>query len=100
MESTVNKECDNYMKQMFKTCENVYKTFYHIFLEICKSYKTVPRGLYVKKDHCIGNPSTEVCKSWHKEKSDYQLRLCDNLIRENVRKISIRRRFWSSHQKN
>ena len=88
METTVNKECDNYMKQMSKTCENTYKTFYHIiFLEICKSYKIVPKGLYVKKDHCIGNPSTEFCSSWHKVKLDYQLRLCDILIRENVRKL-------------
>ena len=88
METTVNKECDNYMKQMFKTCENAYKTFYHIiFLEICKSYKIVPKGWYVKKDHCIGNPSTEFCNSWHKENLDYQLRLCDILIRENVRKL-------------
>ena len=38
MEATVNKEYDNYMKQMFKTCENAYKVFYRIiFLEICKS---------------------------------------------------------------
>ena len=35
METTVNKECDNHVKQMFKTCENAYKIFYHIiFLEI------------------------------------------------------------------
>ena len=88
MESTVNTECDYYMKQMFKTCENVYKTFYHIiFLEICISYKIVPKGLYVKKDHCIGNPSTEFCNSWHKEKLDYQLWLCHILNRENVRKL-------------
>ena len=88
METTVNKECDNYMKQMFKTCQNTYKTFYQIiFLEICKSYKIVSKGLYVKKDHCIGNPSTAFWNSWHKEKLDYQLRLCDILIRENVRKL-------------
>ena len=37
------------MKQMFKTCENTYKVFYHItFMEICKSYKNVPKDLYVK----------------------------------------------------
>ena len=37
METTGNKECDNYMKQMFKTCENAYKTFCHIiFVEIWK----------------------------------------------------------------
>ena len=38
VERTVNKDCSNYMKQMFNTCENAYKTYYHIiFLEICKS---------------------------------------------------------------
>ena len=90
METTVNKECDNYMKEMFRTCENAYKLFYYIvFLEICKSYKIVPKGLYVKKDYCIGSPSTEFCNNWRKEKLDYQLRLCDMLIQENVRKLFI-----------
>ena len=51
METTVNKECDNYVKQILKTCENAYKVFYHIiFLEICKSYKIEQKGLYVKKE--------------------------------------------------
>ena len=51
MEMTVNRECDNYMNQMFKTCENAYKVFYDInYLEICKSCKVVPEGSYVKKD--------------------------------------------------
>ena len=80
METTVNKECDNYMKQMFKTCidmfSNTYKIFYHfIFLDICKTDKIMQNDLHVKKDHCIGNPSTEFCKNWHKEKLDYQLQL-------------------------
>ena len=73
---------------MFKTCENAYKIFYHtIFLEICKSYKIVPKGLYVKKNYCIGNPSTEFFDNWWKEKLDYQLRLCNMLIQKNVRKL-------------
>ena len=86
IETTVNKECDNYIKQNFKTCENAYRVFYHIiFLEICKSNKIVPKGLYVKKNYCIGNPSTEFCNNWRKEKLDFQLRLCNMLIQENVR---------------
>ena len=48
METTVNKKCDNYMKEMFRTRENAYKTFYHIiFLEICESYKIVQKGIYI-----------------------------------------------------
>ena len=92
METKVNKEYENYMKEMFKRCENPYKLFFHIiFLEICKSSKMVPKCLYVNKNYCIGNPSTELCsnekKSWRKEKLDYQLRLCDILIQKNVRKL-------------
>ena len=41
----------------------------------------------MKKDYCIGNPSPEFCDNWRKEKLDYQLRLCDMLIQENVRKL-------------
>ena len=89
METRVNKECDHCMEEMFKTCGNAYKLFYHIvLLEICKSYNIVPKGLYMKKDYCIGNPSTEFCNSWRKEKLDYQLRLWDMLIQGNVRKLS------------
>ena len=76
------------MKEMFKTCENGCKVLYHIiFLEICKSYKIIPKGLYVKKDYCVGNTSMEFCKNWRKEKLDYQLRLCDMLFQENVREL-------------
>ena len=63
METTVNKECDNYMKQMFNIWENGYRIFYIIFPEICRSYKIVPKALYVKKNNCIGNPSTEFLTS-------------------------------------
>ena len=56
METSVNQDCDNYMKQMFRTCEIAYKVFYDIiFLEICKSYKIVPKGLYVKKDYFVND---------------------------------------------
>ena len=41
----------------------------------------------MKKHYCIGNSSTEFCDNWHKEKLDCQLRLCDIVIRENVRKL-------------
>ena len=58
-----------------------------VFLRICKSYKIVPKGLYAKENYCIGNPSTEFCNNWRKEKLDYQLRLCDMLIQENIRKL-------------
>ena len=58
-----------------------------VFLRICKSYKIVPKGLHAKENYCIGNPSTEFCNNWRKEKLDYQLRLCDMLIQENIRKL-------------
>ena len=45
MEMTVNRECDNYMNQMFKTCENAYKVFMTLitwkFANRAKSYQKV-----------------------------------------------------------
>lgn len=69
------------MKQVFRTCENLNKLFYH------RSFKIVPKRLSVKKSYCTGNPSTEFCYCWRKEKFDYQLRLCNMLILEHVRKL-------------
>ena len=39
----------------------------------------------MNEDHCIGNTSREFCYNWRKEKLNYQLRLCEMLIKENVR---------------
>ena len=39
----------------------------------------------MNEDHCIGNTSREFCYNWRKEKLNYQLRLCEMLIQENVR---------------
>ena len=69
------------MKQVFRTCENLNKLFYH------RSFKIVPKRLSVKKSYCTGNPSTEFCYCWRKEKFHYQLRLCNMLILEHVRKL-------------
>ena len=45
METTVNKECDNYMKQMFNTCENGYRDFIILFswrfVDLTESYQKV-----------------------------------------------------------
>ena len=41
METTVNKGCDNYMKQMFKTCENA------LFLLLYKKNKCVFSFIYI-----------------------------------------------------
>ena len=70
METTVNKECDNYMKQMFNTCENGYRIFYIIFPEICRSYKIVPKALYVKKKQLHWKSINGIFNNWWKEKLD------------------------------
>ena len=82
-EIIIKKECHSFMKQIFKVCENGYKLLYHsIFLEMCKSCKIEPKGLYMKEDFCVGNPSTKLSYNWFKENLEYQLRLCDLLIQE------------------
>ena len=47
METTVNKGCDNYMKQMFKTCENA------LFLLLYKKNKCVFSFIYIYIYICI-----------------------------------------------
>ena len=86
LDTSVNMECDNYMKQIFKTCENAFKVLYHIiFLEILQNLTNLTKlyqKVYVKNGYCIRNPSTESCFNWRKEKLNYQLQFCYLFIQE------------------
>ena len=37
-------------------------TCMYIYSYIYKSYKIMPKGLYVNKNYCTGNPSTQFCR--------------------------------------
>ena len=59
-----------------------------IFLEISKSNRIVPKGLYVKKDFFSAEIFIKgILLYLAKGKFDYQWRLCDSLIQENDREL-------------
>ena len=75
---------------MRKCVQDSWSQYCYLTKSYCKSYKIAPKDLYVKKDYCIGNPSVEIYYNWwFMEKVDYQLRLGDMLIQENIGKIFI-----------
>ena len=52
--------------KQFKIYEKACVVLLHYFLDICKSYKIVPKG-QVKKEFCARNPSREFFGKWRKE---------------------------------
>ena len=52
----------NTAQQLFNISEDIYKSFYHIvFLEVCRAYQIIPRGLFISNKPCIGKPS-DMCE--------------------------------------
>ena len=52
----------NTAQQLFNISEDIYKSFYHIvFLEGCRAYQIIPRGLFISNKPCIGKPS-DMCE--------------------------------------
>ena len=44
---------------MRKCVQDIWSQYCDLAKAHCKYYNTAPKGLYVKKDYCIGNPSME-----------------------------------------
>ena len=85
----MDETCNDYVKACFKKAELIYKRFYHIvFLEICKSFNLMPKGLVAKKIFCVGGTSENFEKKW-----DANLR--DLLLEENCEKLfCLMDSFW------
>ena len=55
----------NTAQQLFNISENIYKSLYHkVFLEVCRAYQTIPDGLFISTNSCIGKPSDRFLDSW------------------------------------
>ena len=80
----MDEMCMNYKKTCFKDSERIFKTFFHIvFLEICKSFELLPKGLPTKKRLCFGKPSEEPEKEWKNGTDELDARCCDLLLHEH-----------------
>ena len=85
-----NEECRKYSKNLFKKSESIYKSFYHIvFLEICKSFGLLPRGLVSKKRFCAGHPSKEFAEEWRSSVKDMDNNCHDLLLQEHCKKLFL-----------
>ena len=85
-----NEECGKYSKNLFKKSESIYKSFYHImFLENCKSFGLLPKGLVSKKGFCIGHPSKEFTEEWQRSVEDMDNKSCDLLSQEHCKKLFL-----------
>ena len=76
--------------------ERKLKTFFHIvFLEICKSFELLPKGLSTKKRLCFGKPSEELEKEWRNGIDELDGRCRDLLLQEHCKKLfNLMDIFW------
>ena len=95
----MDKECKSYMKVCYKKSEQIYKCFYHIvFLEICKSFQLMPKGLEAKKKYCVGGvTSKDFKKKWDGNLRDMESKCRDLLLEEHCKKLfSLMNFFWEA----
>ena len=85
----MGKEDKSYMKVCYKKSEQIYKCFYHIvFLEICKSFQLMPKGLEAKKKYCVkGVTSKDFKKKWDGNLWDMESKCRDLLLEEHCKKL-------------
>ena len=58
-----------------------------MFLEMCKSFELIPKGLSTKKRLCFGKPSEELEKEWKygiDELDDAVICCCRNIVRNSL----------------
>ena len=92
----MDEMCINYMKICLKNSERIFKTFFHIvFLEICKSFELLPKGLPTKKRLCFGKLSEELEKEWKNGTDEFNERCRDLLLQEHCKKLfNLMDIFW------
>ena len=75
----MDEECNHYVKVCFKKAELTDKRFYHIvFLEICKSFNLMSKGLEAKKRFCVRGTSENFEKKWDTNLGEME-RICRDL---------------------
>ena len=92
----MDKECKHYVKGCFKKAELIYKRFYHIvFLEICKSFNLMPKGLEAKKRYCVGGTSENFEQKWDANLREMEIKCRDLLLEEHCEKLfCLMDSFW------
>ena len=86
----------NYKKTCLKNFERIFETFcYIVFLEICKLFELLLKGLSTKKRLCFGKPSEELEKEWKNGIGQLDGRYWDLLLQEHCKKLlNLTDIFW------
>ena len=86
----------NYKTTCLKNSEIIFKTFFHIvFLEICKSFELLPKGLSTKERLCFVEPSKGLKKEWKNGIDELDERSRDLLIQKHCKKLfNFMNIFW------
>ena len=92
----MDEMCINYKKICFKNSERIFKAFFHIvFLEVCKSFELLLKGLSTKKRFCFGKPSEELKKELKYGIDELDGRCRDLLLQEYRKKLfNLMDIFW------
>ena len=92
----MDEMCMNYKKTCFKNSERIFQTFFHtVFLEICKSFELVLKGLSTKKRLCFGKPSEKLEKEWKNRIDGLNGRCHDLFLQEHCKKLlNLMDIFW------
>ena len=90
------EECRKYSKNLFKKSESIYKSFYQIvFLEICKLFGLLPKGLVSKKTFCIVHHSKEFTEEWRSTVKEIDNKCRTLLLQEHRNKlVLLMDSFW------
>ena len=66
-----------------------------MFLEICKLFELLPKGLSTKNRLCFGKPSEELEKEWNNGVDELNESCCDSLLQEHCKKLfNLMDIFW------
>ena len=92
----MDENCINYKKTCFKNSEGIFKTFFHIvFLEICKLFELLLKGLSTKKRLYFEKLSEELEKEQKNGIDELNGRCRDLLLQEHCKKLfNFMDTFW------
>ena len=75
-------------KPTLKILKEYSELFFHIvFLEICKLFELIPKGLSTKNRLCFGTPLQEFEKEWKNAINQSGGRCCDLLLQGQFKKL-------------
>ena len=73
----MEKECESVLQEIRADIQELLI----VFLEICKSFQLMPKGLEEKEKYCVGGTSKDFERKWDRNLRDMESK-CQNLLLE------------------